>query len=674
MGAGKTTVGRPARRDLARTSARDTDHDVEAPTGRSDRRHLRRLRRGGLPRARARRGRRGARDPRRRARARRGRGARPRHPRRCSPATRSSSSGSASPTRSSGSGSAPPGRCCSATSAAGSRPSSTSAPRSTSRSRPWSSTPTDAAPEEVADEIVAALARKARAMSTRHRAPGRRRVAVRRRRRPRPRRPAAGAARRRRRSGSRSSAPPAWPTGRPVVDALAATYDVLVLPLPDGERAKTAAVAASCWEALGEAGFTRSDAVVTFGGGATTDLGGFVAATWLRGVRVVHVPDHPARHGRRRGRRQDRHQHRQRQEPRRLLPRARRRALRPGHAATPAARPSWSPGSARSSSAASSPTRPILDLVEAHDAADARRRLAGAPRAGRARDPGQGRRRGRRPQGDRRRRRPPRPRGPQLRPHDGARDRAHRGLPDPARRGGRDRLRLRRRARRAAPATWPPRSWRGTTRASRRSGCPRRTPRRPSTTLHAAMKVDKKARGSQLRFVVLADLARPTVLAGPSESDLRAAYAAIGGAVVKDARPQRAQPGPARPPAARDLRPAPPTPSSPTSAWAGAVTSASRSRCARPTTRARCSTGSTPPPTTATRSCSTPPRGRTTPTRSSTPARSSTAPLVEVHISDPHQRPEEFRHTSVVTPYAVEVVAGHGIDGYRMALEVIARS
>lgn len=50
-----------------------------------------------------------------------------------------------------------------------------------------------------------------------------------------------------------------------------------------------------------------------------------------------------------------------------------------------------------------------------------------------------------------------------------------------------------------------------------------------------------------------------------------------------------------------------------------------------------------------------------------------TAPLVEVHISDPTQRPEAFRHTSVVTPYAVEVVAGHGIDGYRMALEVVAR-
>jgi 3-dehydroquinate synthase len=41
---------------------------------------------------------------------------------------------------------------------------------------------------------------------------------------------------------------------------------------------------------LGQAGFTRSDAVVSVGGGAVTDLAGFVAATWLRGVPVVHVP------------------------------------------------------------------------------------------------------------------------------------------------------------------------------------------------------------------------------------------------------------------------------------------------------------------------------------------------------------------------------------------------
>ncbi len=76
----------------------------------------------------------------------------------------------------------------------------------------------------------------------------------------------------------------------PVLDVLRPDYDVLALGLPSGEATKSAEVAFQCWEALGEAGFTRSDAVVTFGGGATTDLGGFVAATWLRGVRVVHVP------------------------------------------------------------------------------------------------------------------------------------------------------------------------------------------------------------------------------------------------------------------------------------------------------------------------------------------------------------------------------------------------
>ncbi len=49
-----------------------------------------------------------------------------------------------------------------------------------------------------------------------------------------------------------------------------------------------------------------------------------------------------------------------------------------------------------------------------------------------------------------------------------------------------------------------------------------------------------------------------------------------------------------------------------------------------------------------------------------------TAPLVEVHISDPQERPEEFRHTSVVSPFAREIVAGRGIDGYRVALEALA--
>ena len=70
----------------------------------------------------------------------------------------------------------------------------------------------------------------------------------------------------------------------------AAGLAVLPLPVPDGEAAKTLAVAGECWDALGAAGFTRTDAVVGLGGGATTDLAGWVAAAWLRGVRVVHLP------------------------------------------------------------------------------------------------------------------------------------------------------------------------------------------------------------------------------------------------------------------------------------------------------------------------------------------------------------------------------------------------
>lgn len=49
-----------------------------------------------------------------------------------------------------------------------------------------------------------------------------------------------------------------------------------------------------------------------------------------------------------------------------------------------------------------------------------------------------------------------------------------------------------------------------------------------------------------------------------------------------------------------------------------------------------------------------------------------TAPLVEVHISDPKQRAEEFRHVSLVEPHAIATIAGQGVDGYRQALEVLA--
>jgi 3-dehydroquinate synthase len=64
----------------------------------------------------------------------------------------------------------------------------------------------------------------------------------------------------------------------------------LPIEVPDAEAGKSIEVAARCWDMLGGAGFTRTDAVVGVGGGAVTDLAGFVAACWLRGVRVVQVP------------------------------------------------------------------------------------------------------------------------------------------------------------------------------------------------------------------------------------------------------------------------------------------------------------------------------------------------------------------------------------------------
>jgi 3-dehydroquinate synthase len=67
-------------------------------------------------------------------------------------------------------------------------------------------------------------------------------------------------------------------------------FDAEAFAVPDGEAAKQLAVAGECWDALGARSMTRNDAVVGFGGGAATDLAGFVAATWLRGVRVVQVP------------------------------------------------------------------------------------------------------------------------------------------------------------------------------------------------------------------------------------------------------------------------------------------------------------------------------------------------------------------------------------------------
>lgn len=65
---------------------------------------------------------------------------------------------------------------------------------------------------------------------------------------------------------------------------------VLLAEVPDAESAKRVEVAAFCWKILGEADFTRTDAIIGLGGGAVTDLAGFVAATWLRGVKLLQIP------------------------------------------------------------------------------------------------------------------------------------------------------------------------------------------------------------------------------------------------------------------------------------------------------------------------------------------------------------------------------------------------
>lgn len=74
--------------------------------------------------------------------------------------------------------------------------------------------------------------------------------------------------------------------------AEAASRNVVVtlLPIPDAEAAKRLDVVGGLWDSLGEANFSRRDAIVGLGGGAATDLAGFLAATWMRGIKVIQVP------------------------------------------------------------------------------------------------------------------------------------------------------------------------------------------------------------------------------------------------------------------------------------------------------------------------------------------------------------------------------------------------
>jgi len=86
------------------------------------------------------------------------------------------------------------------------------------------------------------------------------------------------------------AAPMATPAGilKALIEKTGRT--VVTIEVPDAESGKTAEVLAFCWQVLGKSEFTRTDVVMGLGGGAVTDLAGFVAASWLRGVRLIQVP------------------------------------------------------------------------------------------------------------------------------------------------------------------------------------------------------------------------------------------------------------------------------------------------------------------------------------------------------------------------------------------------
>lgn len=67
-------------------------------------------------------------------------------------------------------------------------------------------------------------------------------------------------------------------------------FEVLLAEVPSGEDAKRIEVASFCWKIMGQADFNRNDCVIGLGGGSTTDLAGFVAANWLRGVKLYLIP------------------------------------------------------------------------------------------------------------------------------------------------------------------------------------------------------------------------------------------------------------------------------------------------------------------------------------------------------------------------------------------------
>ncbi len=453
-------------------------------------------------------------------------------------------------------------------------------------------------------------------------------------------------------------------------DLDAAGVDAHRVEVPDAEEGKTLLMAGYCWDVCGQIGLTRGDVVVSLGGGAATDLAGFVAATWMRGVRVVHVPTTllamvDAAVGGKTG----------------INTGAGKNLVGAFHEPSavladlavldtlPLAE--LVAGSAEIVKAGFIADPVILDLVEAGPAAALDPAGSVLPELVR--------------------------RSIQVKADVVAADLRESHLREILNYGHtlghaierREDYRWRHGAAVSVGLVFAAELARAAGRlddvtADRHRavlaavGLPVSYEPGALPELVESMRGDKKTRAGTLRFVVLDGLARPGRLEAP---DAGAAGARVrGGGPMIDERDERDEQGP-RPqrartwagsaPASRRCTGAPRTPTSSRSASAPARTWAWTWRSARPTTRASCSAGCTRPRTPDGPWCSTPAAWTHTSVAVRDACAQLTAPLVEVHITNVHKR-EEFRHHSYISGVATGVIVGLGVDGYALALRWVA--
>lgn len=78
--------------------------------------------------------------------------------------------------------------------------------------------------------------------------------------------------------------------GEKIVEQLSVQYECHTHVIPHGEQSKNFDVAKDIYGSLIEANLTRTDIIIALGGGVVGDLGGFVASTYLRGVKYIQIP------------------------------------------------------------------------------------------------------------------------------------------------------------------------------------------------------------------------------------------------------------------------------------------------------------------------------------------------------------------------------------------------